>query len=348
MSRRARDLPPSPVETPDGSLVERLDFAEAADGQRLALIEVFDPLESSPHPDAAFLLLHGFAQNRTGYTLGPMPRELLARGARVFIGELRGHGRSIPADGERWTLDTHLRLDCPALLEGVRKQADVERVHLIGHSMGGLLGCALLALEAPLASLTAVATPLLLGAGRPLVRLASLLGAPLAALAPRGHHVRVDWLLASLAGPLSRADAAGPLRAFQRLTRLANPHAAPPEALHAILSDADRESPAVFHEIARNALRARPRLAGVDLIDAVARAPQRIAAVVGSDDIFAPRAAVAPLESVDQAGPRHVIEIPGGTHVDAIMGHHVPATVAALWAFLFEPTLPAPEPPARG
>ena len=56
--------------------------------------------------------------------------------------------------------------------------------------------------------------------------------------------------------------------------------------------------------------------------------------MVGTADIFAPRAAVAPFEATGQAGPRRIIEVEGGTHVDATMGHHVPATIDALWGFL--------------
>jgi alpha-beta hydrolase superfamily lysophospholipase len=102
-----------------------------------------------------------------------------------------------------WTLSEHLELDCPALLQGVQECAHVERVHLVGHSMGGLLGCALLARESPLASLTAIATPLLLGAARPLVRLASAIVGPLAHLTPRGHRVPMHVFLGALAEPLA-------------------------------------------------------------------------------------------------------------------------------------------------
>lgn len=316
------------------ALRERQYVAHAADGQRLVLTEVVHTHAEPASSQAAFLLLHGFAQNRRGFTLGPMPRTLLEHGARVFLGELRGHGDS-RVDGSRsWSLRTHLELDCPALLEGVRREAGVERVHLVGHSMGGLLGCALLAGNAPLASLTAAATPLLLGAARPLVRLASLLVGPFATVAPRWHRVPIHHFLRALAHPLSRPAAPGPLRLLQRVTRLANPEAAPPEALRAVLATADPESPAVVEELARNAVLLRPRLAGVDLVEAVKGSPLPVAAVVGSADIFAPRAAVAPLEHEGHSGPRRIVEIPGGTHVDAIMGHHVPGTIASLWEFL--------------
>jgi pimeloyl-ACP methyl ester carboxylesterase len=317
-------------------LREELHFVDAEDGQRLALTEVRRE-GSDPRPGApAFLLLHGFAQNRKGFMLGPMPRALLDRDARVFLGELRGHGDSVVDDSQSWSMQTHLELDCPVLMESVRARAGVERLHLVGHSMGGLLGCALLAGEPPLASLTAMATPLLLGASRPLIRLASFLIGPFATLAPKPRRVPMHHFLAALAGPLSAPEARGPLRLLQRATRLANPEAAFPEALREILASADPESPKVMEELARNAVLLQPKLAGVDLVAAVKAARIPLAAVVGSADIFAPRAAVALLDGDDHAGPRRILELPGGTHVDSIMGHHVPETIDSLWDFLMQ------------
>jgi len=283
---------------------------------------------------ASFLLLHGFAQNRRSFAQGPLPRALLERGARVFLGELRGHGKSRAPAARAWSLSTHLELDCPALVAGVRRAARVERVHVVGHSMGGLLGCAMLAGDAPLASLTTIGTPIVLGAGRPLVRMASLFAVPLATLAPRGHRLRIDRLLAALARPLSRAGARGPLGLLQRATGLANPAAALPEALETVLANADPESPAVFGELARNAVLARPRIAGIDLVEALRGSRLPVAAVVGTRDVFAPRAAVAPMDEPGHAGPRLVLELPGVAHLDVAIGHHVPDTVARLWEFL--------------
>jgi pimeloyl-ACP methyl ester carboxylesterase len=316
------------------ALREELAYVEASDGQRLALAEVFDPGRAPAPGGVAFLLLHGFAQNRRGFTSGPMPASLLAHGARVLLGELRGHGDSRVEPSHSWSMAAHLELDCPALLEGVRRRTGVERVHLVGHSMGGLLGCALLAGDAPLASLTAAATPLLLGAARPLVRLASLVLGPFATIAPRPRRVPMHHFLRALSRPLSRPDARGPLWLLQRATGLANPQAASPEALEAVLASADPESPAVFEELARNAVLLRPRLAGVDLVRALRESPIPIAAISGTHDVFAPPAALAPLLEGEHAGPRRLVEIPGGTHVDAIMGHHVPETIAGLWDFL--------------
>jgi pimeloyl-ACP methyl ester carboxylesterase len=313
-----------------------VELARAADGQGLALAEVRLPgATRAPGPgELAFLLLHGFAQNRRGFALGPMPRALLERGARVFLGELRGHGASRVAPGRPWSLATHLELDLPALLEAVRRRAGAERVHLVGHSMGGLLGCALLAREAPLASLTAAATPLVLAASRPLLRLASLLLGPALTLAPQPERVPIERVLRALSGPLSRPDARGPLRLLQRLAGLANPRAASPGAVAAILASADPESPAVFEELARQTAQRRPLLAGVDLLRAVRESPLPVAAIVGGADAIAPRATVAGLEGRGHAGPRRIVEIPGAGHVDVIMGEHVPATLASIWDFL--------------
>jgi pimeloyl-ACP methyl ester carboxylesterase len=317
-------------------LCEDVHRIETEDGQRLALTEIRrkHALPSTAAP--AFLLLHGFAQNRQGFTLGPMPDALLDRGARVFLGELRGHGDSVVDDDHCWSLRTHLELDCPALIEGVRERAEVERIHLVGHSMGGLLGCAMLAGKPPLASLTAMATPLLLGASRPAIRLASFLLGPFASLAPKRGRVPMHHFLAALSGPLSRAEARGPLWLLQRATRLANPEAALPEALREVLASADPESPQVMEELARNAVLLKPKLAGVDLVAAVKAASIPLAAVVGTADIFAPRAAVAPFDGDGHAGPRRIVELQGGTHVDSILGHHVPETIHALWDFLMQ------------
>jgi len=323
------------VEASGGRVLrEQVHAVEAADGQRLALTEIL-PVEVRAGPsDEAFLLIHGFAQNRLAYSLGAMPGELLDRGARVFLGELRGHGLSRVAATASWTPQMHLDLDCPALVDGCRRLAGVDRVHFVGHSMGGLLGCAMLDREPPFASLTAAATPLLLGAARPLVRLASLLIGPLATIAPRPRRVPMHHFLGALAAPLSSPEARGPLWLLQRLTRLANPAAADPEALRTILANADPESPAVMEELARNAVLLKPRFAGVDLVSAAKQSALPIAAIVGSADIFAPRAAIGPLEEPGQAGPRKIVEVSGGTHVDSIMGHHVPDTIAEIWDFL--------------
>jgi pimeloyl-ACP methyl ester carboxylesterase len=325
--------PQAMTDVTGASLREATTFLRADDGQKLALTEMRRGCEEPGAGAPAFLLLHGFAQNRLAYTLGDMPAALLDRGARVFLGELRGHGDSKVRRGKRWTMEHHLDHDCPTLIRGVRDQARVERIHLVGHSMGGLLGCAMLGRGAHFASFTAAATPILLGANRPLVRIASFFVGPFATLAPKPNRVPMDAFLRALSTPLAAADARGPIWALQKLTRLANPHAAEPAAVRRILAHADRESPAVFEALAANAVLRRPKLCDVDLVSAVRDATCPIAGISGTQDIFAPRAAMSPLEAEGQKGPRVHIDIVGGSHIDSIMGYHVRDTVDRLWDF---------------
>ncbi len=329
----ARARPMTTSDVADAPLHEVTTLLRADDGQELALTEMRRG-EGAPEPGApAFLLLHGFAQNRLAFTVGEMPAALLDRGARVFLGELRGHGDSKVRRGRHWTMEHHLDHDCPTLIRGVRDHARVERIHLVGHSMGGLLGCAMLGRGAHFASFTAAATPILLGADRPLVRIASFFAGPFATLAPKPNRVPMDAFLRALSAPLSAAEARGPIWALQKLTRLANPDAADPAAVRRVLANADRESPAVFEALAANAVLRRPKICGVDLVSAVRDAACPIAGISGTGDIFAPRAAMSPLEAEGQKGPREHIDLEGVSHVDSIMGHHMRDTVDRLWDF---------------
>lgn len=327
-------------------LAERVRYVHAEDGHRLGITELVDPHPTGPG-HLPVLLVHGFAQNRLAFALGPLPRALLVRGCRVFLGELRGHGLSRATDPRlrrhEWGLEAHLQLDLPALIEHVLDETGAPRLHYMGHSMGGMLGYAALAFDPPLASLTGWAAPLLLGAGRPVVRVAAALIPPLVR-AGRPPRVPMDLFLGGLAPLLSDPDAGRLARAFQRYVGLSNPHRAAPADLEAILGAADPESSLVFHQLARLAGDPRPVLAGVDMIQAVRAWPGRLAAVVGAADIFAGPKSVAPLAEPGHIGLRQVFVVEEGAHVDVTMGHHVEDTTAALWSFLSVDGGPAAEP----
>ena len=274
-------------------------------------------------------MIHGFAQNRLAFTLGPLPELLLDRGARVFIGELRGHGRSRGQYVPRHSLETHLSIDLPALISTIG-----EPVHLIGHSMGGYLGYAMLARSASLASLTTIGAPVLFGRGRYLLQLASIVAGPIGQLAP--GSLPMDHFLRLLSSFVAAPDARGLTRAFQLVTRLASPAHASPQAIEAILSNSDPASASIFVEMAKMALAKEPRIGGVNLVKALLAAPIPVATIVGTDDVFGGRIGAAPFDLPDQPGPRLVIEIPGGSHVDLTIGHHLPQTMERLWPFLME------------
>lgn len=315
---------------------ERVGFAHTADGHRLAVTEI--QVEGAP-PETSrpVLLVHGFGQNRLAFSRGPLPEALAARGARVFLGELRGHGLSREVDPEAsssatWGLEALLRHDLPALVGHVLTRTKADRLHYMGHSMGGILGYAALADDPPFASLTGWAAPLRLGAGRPDVRVAALLPPLLARTRPRS--VRMDTFLGALARPLATPDLAAPLRGLQRVVGLSNPAQAAPADLEAILGCADPESARVFEQLAALAWMRRPRIVGVELLAAVQAWPRPVAAVVGAHDVFAGPKTVAAIEGPGHAGRRRRIVVEGGRHVDVTMGHHVPVTVSDLWRFL--------------
>lgn len=316
-----------------GDLEERVRFVHAPDGHRLALTEVsLDPrpiLDERP----CFLLIHGFAQDRRSFLRGDIPRALLERGARVVLGELRGHGKSDQGEARDWSLATHLRFDLPALIDGASAIVSGRRVHLIGHSMGGMLGYALLAGSAPLLSLTTFAAPVLIGRDRPLIRLAALAASPAVRLGRPGS-VPMDRFLRLLAPVLASADRGVALSIARRLTGLANAHAATPETLRHLLSTATPESPRVFIELAEMALLGQASIDQIDLARSVLGSRLPIAAIWGRWDVFTSRASLAPLEARTALGPRLVLEVADALHVDLMVGRHARGLVDALWPFL--------------
>lgn len=114
---------------------ERLT-ATTRDGQQLALWRV----RASGHARGAVLLLHGLGANRFAFHWpGRSIAEFFAsEGFDSYVGELRGAGESAPGLST-WDFHDYLEQDVPALLERVRQVSGHDRVHFVGHSMGGIL-----------------------------------------------------------------------------------------------------------------------------------------------------------------------------------------------------------------
>lgn len=290
------------------------------DGVRLALEE-----RGPVGPDVV-LLVHGFSQNHAAFALGRLPDRLVEAGFRVALAELRGHGRS--ERPHRWTLEDHLFRDLPALLGAL----EADRIHYVGHSMGGMLGFASLGLDRGLASVTGLAAPLALGAGSPLVPLAARVVKPVAARA-RPARIPMDRLLGALAHPLGWEGAPLPVRVAQRVLGLASPGSGDGARVRTVLGVSDPESPAVFAQFLGQCGGRTTRLCGVDLSAAVRGASVPVAAVVGSHDIFAPPRSVGPLTQPGHAGPRRVVVLQGAAHVDLTVGARVAAAVVGLRRF---------------
>jgi pimeloyl-ACP methyl ester carboxylesterase len=228
-----------------------------------------------------------------------------------------------------WSLTTHLDTDLPALLDRVRAlSADPDRaVHVIGHSMGGMLAIAALARpELRIASVTAFATPLSLGKHSPLVRLAALVAAP---ALKRAAMVPMHLFFRAFASRLIAREK----RALFDLLALASARTADADLLAGILASSEQESALVLGELAEMAIRGRAVIAGVDLVETARAAVVPISFVFGTKDILAPRASVAGLET--GAGPRMFVEIEDALHVDLVVGRHAAQLVAKIWEFLF-------------
>ena len=124
-TRLTRESPPA----------ERLT-ATTADGQQLALWRVKPAGESK----GAVLLLHGLGANRFAFHWPgrSIAEYLAAQGFDSYVAELRGAGASCP-ELTSWTFHDYLEQDVPALLQCVRAVSHQEKVHFVGHSMGGIL-----------------------------------------------------------------------------------------------------------------------------------------------------------------------------------------------------------------
>lgn len=305
-------------------------YVHASDGVRLGAT-IFVP--RTPRR-GAFLLVHGFSQNRHAFVRGHLPRTLLQAGYAVLIAELRGHGLS--ERPPRWTLKDHLEQDLPALAVLARKWAGSGPLHYLGHSMGGILGFASLARSPGWASVTGLASPLELGRGSPLVGLAARVATPLSWLAG-DRPVPMDRFLGALSGVLSWGSAPLPLRGLQRLVALANPRAADPEAIRDVLRSSDPESMAVFQTFLRAARGRSVDAEGASLTASIRSAREPLAAVVGGQDIFAPPPSVDLLATGRHAGPRRVVALPRSSHVDLTVGEDVARAVRDLLPFLEPP-----------
>lgn len=111
------------------------------------------PISRRGDSGEAAVLLHGFS-GHPGHWL-PMADFLAGRGHTVVAPRLAGHGTS-PADLANATVNDWLESG----REAIDSVADHRRVHLVGLSMGGLLGI-LLARPTAAASITTINSPML-------------------------------------------------------------------------------------------------------------------------------------------------------------------------------------------
>jgi pimeloyl-ACP methyl ester carboxylesterase len=146
-----------------GTPADEVHFAPTHDGWRLALHRYLPgrgdgvgppPPDGTGRPREPVILCHGMLSNRFNLDLDEehsLARSLRRAGFDVWVMELRGHGESRRAGsgGIRpfdWTVDDYVRTDLPAVVDYVRGATGADRVHWVGHSLGGMIlyaACAL-------------------------------------------------------------------------------------------------------------------------------------------------------------------------------------------------------------
>lgn len=142
--------------------------ATTGDGVALSIARVRPPGQPG-QARAAVVLCHGLSSNRYAFDLEgrSLAGHLAARGFDCFMPNLRGAPGSrvrVPQYG----LDEYIEQDLPAVLKLVQEVSRAERVHWVGHSMGGILLFAYAAEhpDVPIARAVTVGSALDYGAGR--------------------------------------------------------------------------------------------------------------------------------------------------------------------------------------
>jgi pimeloyl-ACP methyl ester carboxylesterase len=326
----------------DGREVELIVADElflAADGAPLRVLRK-SPATRRPLP-APVILVHGLRGTRKNWNLSRRSFQafLVEAGHLTLCPELRGSGASRAAGSPppRTALEL-LELDLLPLLERTVEEAGHPAV-LVGHSLGGILGC-LAAAARPdhVEAVVTLGSPLTVGAGQPLVRIGARAWVAFAGAAP---------FRAVAEGPaMARALMAG-RRLMDRLSlpprvRSAYPDSMEPEAA-AEFDEANRAEPAfpgLLRDLSRLAL--GRSIEGVDdLPGELSRVRAPALCVAADRDELAPIQATRGLFDALGAPRKRWLEAGDDSghlgHTDLILGRRAPAIVwAPVAAFLEE------------
>lgn len=181
-------------------------FVATPDGWRIALSRYRNQGERRAR--CPILLCHGLGSSRYGFDLAEAPSlavHLAHAGFDVWSLELRGHGRSerplvVARRRFGWSFDDYLDSDLPAAIGKVKAITGAQQLHVIGHSMGGMLLLCHSGLHGTdLRSLTTIGTSLdFTGTGSDFARLLTF--KPLARVLPAIPLGLLSFMLSPLTG----------------------------------------------------------------------------------------------------------------------------------------------------
>lgn len=315
-----------------GCFVKQLVHVEGPQPLAMVRKRLADGALDSGRTRGALLLTHGFGQNRYAWHLSnrSFVNYLAAQGYDVFNLDLRGHGRS-RAFGSRpaHCVDDYIREDLPAAMDEVRAQSGHDRVFAVGHSLGGLIACAVAARSPEaFAGIVTVGTPYRFGQGSAsiafLMRLADLASSagilragptrfPIRAVGAFMQFYRFAWDARAL--PI-------PIRAW-------HPGSFEPAALREYLQRSfDSATVGTLVQMSRLAMRGEfVSLDGRENYSAAIESMDvPLLVVAGAHDMLAPPASVRPLYDRSRARDRSYRVFPLG-HADLLLGRHAPGTV---------------------
>jgi len=132
---------------------DAIHFTTTADGWKLALHQYETP--PGIKKKTPIICCHGLTGNHHCFDLAEhtsLAKFLARAGHPTFLLDLRGAGQSEKGGPCRekslhWKLSDHYQYDAPAAVDKVRELTGAQKVHWIGHSMGGMIAYAFLQTE---------------------------------------------------------------------------------------------------------------------------------------------------------------------------------------------------------
>ncbi len=120
---------------------DEIHFVRTEDGARLALYR-YRPKGDQRRREPVFFV-HGLGANKYNLDFDEAyswARGFARAGFDAWIVDLRGAGMSVPPKPDwNWNFDDYARQDVTAAVAHIRQATGAERVHWVGHSMGGML-----------------------------------------------------------------------------------------------------------------------------------------------------------------------------------------------------------------